>query len=61
MNDLYLLQAIFTDGCTYTNYVCCGVFRSKELAEASKKDWVRLHRETPQDWDISEIQVDQVV
>lgn len=61
MNELYLLQAIFTEDCMYTSYVCCGVFRSEELAEASKKEWVRLHGETPYGWDISEIRVDQVL
>ena len=60
MNRLFLLRAVFTDDCTYTNEAFAGVFRSYELAETSKKDWIRLHRETPNNWLINEINVDEV-
>jgi hypothetical protein len=60
MNELHLLLAVFTDDCTYTSEVFCGVFRSEELAKASKKDWVRAHKEEPNNWIVRKIRVDEV-
>lgn len=60
---LYALIAIFTDNCTYTIDVFCGVFRTRELASTAQNDWIIKHKdeESPEDFQILEIEVDEVL
>jgi len=57
---IFVLRGFFTDDCTYTSEVFCGVFSSEEKAEKGKKAWVREHKETPDDWRIHEATLDEV-